>query len=98
MVLIYGERIGKLAILTPACSAVIFDATRRSVLLTQRSDNGQWCLPGGAMDPGESPVECCAREVQEETGLTVHVGRLIGVYSSPHVIMEYVETGDKDSV
>ena len=41
------------------------------------------------MDPGEDAVECCAREVLEETGLVVRVGRLIGVYSSPHVIVEY---------
>lgn len=89
--LIYGQRIGKLAKLTPSCAAVIFDATRQSVLLTRRSDNGQWCLPGGAMDPGESAAECCAREVLEETGLAVRVGRLIGVYSSPHVIIEYAD-------
>ncbi len=89
--LIYGERIGKLAKLTPVCGAVIFDPTGQSVLLTRRSDNGRWCLPGGAMDPGESTVECCAREVLEETGLVVRVGRLIGVYSSPHRIAEYAD-------
>ena len=88
---IYGERIGKLAKLTPSCDAVIFDPARQSVLLTRRSDNGQWCLPGGAMDAGESTVECCAREVLEETGLAVRVGRLVGVYSSPHRITEYAD-------
>ena len=91
MTQIYGERIGKLAILTPACSAVIFDSARTSVLLTRRTDNGRWCLPCGAMDPGESAAECCAREVLEETGLVVSVGRLLGVYSSPHRILEYAD-------
>ena len=43
------------------------------------------------MDPGESAAECCAREVLEETGLEVHVGRLVGVYSSPHRIIEYAD-------
>ena len=89
MVLIYGERIGKLAKLSPNCAAVIFDPTRQSVLLTRRSDNGRWCMPGGAMDPGESAVEACEREVLEETGLVIRVGRLVGVYSTPHHIMEY---------
>ena len=93
--LIYGERIGKLAILTPSCSAVIFDSTGQKVLLIRRSDNGQWCLPGGAMDPGESASECCAREVMEETGLEVRVGRLVGVYSTPHHIIEYVDGNRK---
>ena len=89
--LIYGERIGKLAKLTPSCSAIIFDSTGDMVLLTRRSDNGQWCLPGGAMDPGESIAECCAREVLEETGLVVSVGRLVGVYSTPNRIIEYAD-------
>ena len=87
--LIYGDRVGKQGRLVPACDAVIFDAAREKVLLTRRSDNGRWCLPGGGMDPGESATECCAREVLEETGLVVRVGRLIGVYSTPHRITEY---------
>lgn len=41
------------------------------------------------MDPGESAAEACAREVLEETGLVVQVGRLLGVYSNPHIIVEY---------
>ena len=88
-VLIYGERIGKLAKLAPSCAAAIFDPTRQTVLVTRRSDNGRLCMPSGAMDPGESTPECCAREILEETGLVVRVGRLVGVYSSPHHIVEY---------
>ncbi len=53
------------------------------VLLHRRADNGYWSLPGGRVNPGESVVEACAREVLEETGLWVRVGRLIGVYSDP---------------
>ena len=36
------------------------------------------------MDPGESAVETCAREVLEERGLVVEVDRLVGVYTTPH--------------
>ena len=43
------------------------------------------------MDPGESAAECCAREVLEETGLIIRVGKLIGVYSTPHRIIEYAD-------
>lgn len=89
--LVYGERVGKLAKLSPGCSAIIYDSERTMVLLTRRSDNGRWCLPGGSMDPGESAAECCAREVLEETGLVVSVGRLVGVYTSPHLIVEYAD-------
>ena len=53
------------------------------ILLMQRSDNLYWGLPGGYVEPGESVVEACAREVHEETGWSVAVGRLCGVYSEP---------------
>lgn len=39
------------------------------VLLIERSDNGHWAMPAGAMELGESISECAAREVREETGL-----------------------------
>ena len=50
------------------------------------------------MEPGESAAECCAREVLEETGLVVIVGRLVGVYSSPHHITEYTNGNKKQGV
>lgn len=84
----FGERIGRLGSLRVGCSAVIFDDQRR-ILLTRRSDNGQWCLPGGAMEAGESAEETCVREVFEETGLRVRVTRLVGVYSNRDALVEY---------
>jgi len=88
---VYGDRIGKDAQLRVAASAIIFDETREKILITRRTDNGLWCLPGGGMDPGESVTETCSREVWEEVGLRVHVGRLIGVYTTPHRITEYID-------
>ena len=87
--LLFGNRIGKQAVLRPGASAIIFDDAHRKVLLTQRADNGRWCLPGGGMDAGESIEETCIREVLEETGLQVRVTRLVGVYTSPDLIIEY---------
>ncbi len=66
----------------PTVSAVIFDR-RGCLLLQQRSDGGQWGLPGGSMEIGESAAQAVAREVREETGLDVKPRRLIGVYSDP---------------
>jgi 8-oxo-dGTP pyrophosphatase MutT (NUDIX family) len=65
-----------------SASAVIFDRRGR-VLLQQRSDGGQWGLPGGSVEVGESVTEAVVREVLEETGLRVAVRRLVGVYSRP---------------
>lgn len=63
-------------------AAVLFN-DKREVLLELRSDFKLWGLPGGRMDIGESVEETVVREVLEETGLTVRIGRLIGVYSDP---------------
>lgn len=52
-------------------------------LLMRRSDNGHWGLPGGFVEIGESVAEATRREVIEETGWSVELGRLIGVYSDP---------------
>ena len=60
----------------------VFDETGR-VLLTQRRDLSFWCLPGGRVDPGETPMEAVVREVAEETGLCVEMERLVGVYCMP---------------
>ncbi|MCQ3939448.1 MAG: NUDIX hydrolase [Chloroflexi bacterium] len=86
---LYGPRLGKEGQLRLGCSAVIFDEAREKVLLTRRQDNGRWCLPGGAMEPGESAAEACEREVWEETGLKVRASRLIGVYSNPDQLVVY---------
>ena len=89
--LIYGDRIGKLGVLRVGASAIIFDESREKVLLTKRTDNGRWCIPGGGMDPGESGDEACVREVYEETGLHVETTRLVGVYTNPGMVVEYAD-------
>lgn len=88
--IIHGERIGREGKIRVGCSAAIFNADGK-VLLTRRADNGQWCLPSGAMEPGESAAEACAREVLEETLLHVRVMRLVGVYSDPNQLVMYAD-------
>src|SRR5260221_1051116 len=87
--IITGDRVGKQGKLAVGCSAAVFDDPHEHVLLIRRADNGLWAVPGGYMEPGESTTEACAREVFEETGLRVTVKRLIGVYSTPHRLLEY---------
>jgi 8-oxo-dGTP pyrophosphatase MutT (NUDIX family) len=85
---LYGPRLSREGKIRLGCSAAIFDDHGR-ILLTRRADNGQWCLPGGRMESGESAAEACEREVWEETGLKVRVKRLIGVYSHPDQLVIY---------
>ncbi|KTD83247.1 NUDIX domain-containing protein [Paenibacillus etheri] len=66
--------------------AIIRDCIGR-ILLQQRSDYGDWGLPGGGMNPGETIQETMIREVIEETGLTVTDCEFYAVYSGPR--MEY---------
>jgi ADP-ribose pyrophosphatase YjhB (NUDIX family) len=94
---VFGERVARQGKLRLGCSSVLLDEKREKVLLTCRADNGQWCLPGGMIDPGESVSEGCEREVFEETGLRVRVVRLIGVYSDPNRLTVYPD-GNKAHV
>jgi ADP-ribose pyrophosphatase YjhB (NUDIX family) len=69
-----------------AVTAFIQDAAGR-LLMIRRTDNDLYAVPGGAQEVGETIAQTVVREVREETGITVHVTGLIGIYSDPaHVI------------
>jgi len=55
------------------------------ILLERRSDVGWWGLTGGRIDPGETPLECAIREVNEETGLVINPEpiMLLDIYGDP---------------
>jgi len=66
-------------VLVAGVGAIIRDS-QGWVLLERRSDNGEWDIPAGAVDPGETPREAITREVREETGLEVRVRGIAGVF------------------
>jgi len=68
---------------TPAVGVdgAVFDPEGR-LLLVERSDSREWCMPGGAADMGEPPSAAVEREIREETGLTTKAVRLLGVYDN----------------
>ncbi|MGH2601445.1 MAG: NUDIX hydrolase [Dehalococcoidia bacterium] len=71
----------------PSANAVVLNDAGEFVLI-RRTDNGNWALPGGAMDPGESMTQAAVREVEEETGIRCEETGLVGVYTNPrHVIL-----------
>ena len=61
---------------------IVFDDEHR-LLLIQRSDNGRWALPAGAMELGESMRDCAIREVWEETGLRATDLTPFALYTGP---------------
>lgn len=65
--------------------AVVIDGDR--VLLVKRAHEprkGEWSLPGGAVEVGETLEHAVAREVAEETGLHVRVGPIVEVLDRVH--------------
>ncbi|MET7278843.1 NUDIX domain-containing protein [Kribbella sp. NPDC005582] len=74
--------------LIPACNMAVVDDSGR-ILLQRRRDTGQWALPGGAQELGETPSACAIRECMEETGVTAEITGLLGVFSDPGHIVRY---------
>jgi ADP-ribose pyrophosphatase YjhB (NUDIX family) len=86
--------VGKRRIFMIGATAAIRDDAGR-VLVMRRADNGEWDLPGGAMELGETLVEALVREVAEETGLLVEPTRLVGLYTSPQEHSYTYPNGDQ---
>jgi len=74
--------------LVPSVTAAVRDDGGR-LLLIHKIDNNFWALPGGGMDLGESVADAAVREVAEETGVTVEVTGLVGIYTDPGHVMAY---------
>ncbi len=69
--------------ITPLCGCDVFVLNQnKELLLIQRTDNNLWALPGGCQEVTETPAQCAIRECYEETGFTVKIDALFGVWSS----------------
>jgi 8-oxo-dGTP diphosphatase len=71
------------AVVGSAAGALFFDESGR-VLLVEPTYKPGWEIPGGVIEQGETPSAACVREIQEELGLDVHIGRLLVVDWAPH--------------
>ena len=69
----------------PCVGAVATDEQGRLLMIKRGHEPGAglWSIPGGRIEPGETDAEAVVREMIEETGLTVEVGRLIGRVQRP---------------
>jgi len=65
-----------LTLVTGDGGSACFVLTRRAAGL--RSHGGQWALPGGRLDPGESPEQAALRELSEEVGLDLGRSQILG--------------------
>ena len=85
--------IGHRKLLHPA-ARIFMENESGKILLIKRKDNGNWGIPAGAMEEGESIEACIKREVLEETGLTLLDLTLIGIASDPALQTIHYPNGD----
>src|SRR3954453_4660859 len=77
--------------LVPSANVVVTNDAGE-ILLIRRSDNGNWALPAGAMDLGESLPDTAVRETAEENGIDVEVSKMVGIFPSlRHVVLSTIK-------
>jgi ADP-ribose pyrophosphatase YjhB (NUDIX family) len=79
--------------LVPSVNVVVTNKDG-DVLLIQRSDNGNWAIPGGAIDLGESLTQAAVRETREESGITCEITGIVGIYTDPQHVILYTSNGE----
>src|SRR6266852_8060804 len=87
------KKVGNDLLLLPSAAVAIQDR-QKGLLLCKHADRGIWVAPGGLIEPGEQPADAAVRETWEETGLTVEITGILGVYGGPDLIVEYAN-GDQ---
>lgn len=86
------QYVGHKPIILPG--SVVIIVNEQDEILLQKRHNGNWGLPGGLMDLGESFEEVAKREVFEETGLVVENLTLLNVHSGSNYYLK-VPNGDE---
>jgi 8-oxo-dGTP pyrophosphatase MutT (NUDIX family) len=81
------EKVGNDLLFMPSTHCVIRDDAGR--LLLVRHVEGRWMLPGGAIEPGETPADAARRECWEEASVLVEPQRILGVYGGPEYGVTY---------
>ncbi|GEN82583.1 DNA mismatch repair protein MutT [Sporosarcina luteola] len=81
------ELIGHETLFTVGCGVIIENGG--CILLQHRTDEDNWCIPGGVMEIGETFEQTAKRETYEETGLDVNDLKLFGMYSGESCFVQY---------
>jgi len=84
--------VGHRPLILVGVKVLIYDTEGR--ILLHRHPSGEWAIPGGLMELGESAEETGRREVEEETGLRVGELRLLGVISGEEQFVK-LKNGDE---
>lgn len=68
---------------------IILSDDRKTLLMIMRRDVPVWVLPGGGIEPGETPEDAVVRELKEETGFTVAITKKIAEYTPQNRLTRY---------
>ena len=79
--------------LVPAVNVVVVNDAAE-ILLIRRTDNGNWPVPGGAIDLGEPVAQAAVRETLEESGIECAITGVVGIYSDPRHVILYTSYGE----
>ena len=90
-----GKKVKRSLIIHPGISVMVpvLDTDRLILIKQYRygSKNLLWELPAGTINPGETPLQCAKREIEEEIGYKAkRLEKMISCYSSPHFSTEIV--------
>ena len=78
--------VGHKPLMVTAAMCIIYNEAENKMLLEKRTDNGMWCVPGGAIELGETLEEALRREVKEETSLDIFNPQLFDVRANVHMV------------
>ena len=79
--------------LVPSANVIVVN-DQGQILMIRRADNGNWAVPGGAMDLGESIIDTAIRETGEETGIVCEITGLVGIYTNPKHVIHYISNDE----
>lgn len=77
--------VGHAPIMAVAATGILYNK-EKGLLLEKRTDTGEWCTPGGAIELGESLEDALKREIKEETNLEIANPKLFDINVNAHMV------------
>jgi len=80
--------VGHRELCLPGVTAIIRNPAK-SILFVRNYGENEWTLPGGLIEPAESPATAIVREIKEELNVNLKIESLLGVFSGPEYRVIY---------
>lgn len=77
--------VGHAPIMAVAAMGILYNE-EKGLLLEKRTDTGEWCTPGGAIELGESLEDALKREIKEETNLDIANPKFFDIKANVHMV------------